>query len=57
MQRYSITKTGKQYVVQANGEDVLLCKSRRDAEQMISDASGFLEESASKNQRRKDRSD
>ncbi len=43
MQRYKIYKAGKAYVVQAEGKDVLICKSRRDAEQTVYDASGLLE--------------
>ncbi|MEO6965128.1 MAG: hypothetical protein ABI076_04425 [Acidobacteriaceae bacterium] len=48
MQGYTIYKAGKAYVVQAEGKDVLICKSRRDAEQMVCDASGLLEEWTSK---------
>lgn len=48
MHRYAIHKTGEEYIVQADGKDVLICKSRRDAEQMVCDASGLLEEWTSK---------
>ena len=45
MKRYTINKAGKEYVVQADGEGVLICKSRREAERMVYDASGLLEAS------------
>jgi hypothetical protein len=53
MQRYSISKTRKKYIVQVEGKDVLVCKSRREAEQMVSDASELLEQSDSENESRK----
>jgi hypothetical protein len=45
MQRYSIHKIGKEYVVRVDGKDVLICKSRRDAERMIGEANYLMEES------------
>lgn len=54
MQRYSINKSGKNYIVQADEKDVLICKSRREAVKMISDANGLMEASTSHNKRRAD---
>lgn len=45
MQHYSIHKLGKEYVIQAEGKDVLVCKSRREAERVVYDASELLEAS------------
>ena len=47
MQQYSIHKTGKQYVVQAKGKDLLICESRREAEHIISGVATTAETSVS----------
>jgi hypothetical protein len=48
MQQYSIHKTGKQYVVRAEGKDLLICESRREAEHIIYGAAKAAETSVSR---------
>jgi hypothetical protein len=45
MQQYSIYKTGKQYVVRAKGKDLLICESRSEAENIVSDVASAAETS------------
>jgi hypothetical protein len=42
MQRYSINKVGKDFVVQAGDESVMKCASRRKAARMVSDANDLM---------------
>jgi hypothetical protein len=42
MQRYSINKVGKDFVVQAGEESVLKCASRRKAARIVSDANDLM---------------
>ena len=42
MQRYSINKVGKDFVVQAGNESVLKCASRRKAARTVSDANDLM---------------
>jgi hypothetical protein len=42
MQRYSINKVGKDFVVQAGDESVLKCASRRKAARTVSDANDLM---------------
>ena len=48
MKQYSIHKTGKQYVVRAEGKDALICKSRREAEHIVFDVANVAETSESR---------
>ncbi|WP_425905540.1 hypothetical protein [Nitrobacter sp. TKz-YC02] len=48
MLRYSIHKTGKQYVVRAKGKDLLICESRREAEHIVFDVANVAETSESR---------
>jgi hypothetical protein len=43
MQHYLIHKVGEQYVVQADGNDILVCKSYREAERTVYEARQLLE--------------
>jgi hypothetical protein len=45
MQQYSIHKAGKQYVVRAKGKDLLICESRSEAENIVSDVASADETS------------
>jgi hypothetical protein len=42
MQRYSINKVGKDFVVQAGDESVFKCASRRKAARIVSDANDLM---------------
>jgi hypothetical protein len=57
MRRYSIYKSSKNYIVTVDGNDVLICKSRREAEKMISDADDLMQNSTSTTKNRADDSD
>jgi hypothetical protein len=54
MRRYSVYKSSKNYIVSVDGNDVLICKSRREAEKMVSDAIDLMNRATSSNEHRAD---
>ncbi len=46
MKRYSIVRIGSEYVVQAGERSILKVSSRREADKLVADAAGLLQQHA-----------